>query len=104
MTNGKLKFNLNGENLTIVFTQHARERLSEFHISIKAACRFLQQSLPEKPIHTSEYKRKKYHCNVGVTYHRCGPYIYTGKREVHKITGEPCFVVITFIDQRVTIK
>lgn len=104
MTIGARKFVLNGEELQILFTYHAKQRMAESHVSYKQGVRLLLQAEPDKPIHGYRYKKEKYNGNYGVVYFRWGTFIFTGKRVLDKRTGDPTFLVITFTDQRLTVR
>lgn len=99
---GQHSFVLDGEQVPVVWSYHAKERIRESNMSLHTAYYFLCNAEKEKnPM--VQYKRQKYHGNNGVKYLRYGSYIFTGKQVIDKRTNEPIFIIITFTDQRVTL-
>lgn len=96
-------FALNGEQLPVVFTRHARERMKLWNLSQSRAYHMLCEAIPDRAP-DRKFKEKRYHGNYGVKYLRWGNFIFTGKEMLDKMTREPIFLIITVTDQRIMLR
>lgn len=100
---GKQRFTLHGEELPVIFTHHAKERLRQYQVSVGNAYSMLCDAIIEKTPHRA-WKQKRYGGNFNVHYLRFGPYFFTGKEMRDRRSGEPIFLIITMNDQRIFLK
>ncbi len=84
------------EGVRLYFTNHARERMAEAGIGMGKAVWMFHNSVPEKPLHLSEYRNQK-HDDEKSRYFRNGTVIFVVQQ-----LSEKKILVITVCDQRIT--
>lgn len=99
---------MNHQDLRYVFTKHAIGRLEQSDLDLKLARRYLKFAQKVNQVRSDkerEYKDEKHGNNEGVFYMQYGPYVYTCRIQENKFNPEETILlVITFTDQRQTVK
>lgn len=92
-------------DLRIKFTKHAQERMLEAGLTYKQSIWMLQTAIKEKPQGMGKYKRSRYGAEQEyVSYWRNGTVIFTVLKKNDFRTSQPIILVLTIIDQRVTLR
>jgi len=86
------------------FTRHARDRMKENQLDERRVINLFNDAFEEKlPYDLRRRKHTKYRGQSHARYFRNGPYVMTITEKKDTFTGEDINLLITIIDQRVTL-